>query len=110
MSLKRQRTHQPTPFQLKKKFGGGKSQKKAKGWLVGRVRACPHSRRGSELAALAEMGSDFGVKSHQIGTNSETVALSGGFFAGSAQRRPAVFLGGVKKLVVIYDDFFLSHL
>jgi hypothetical protein len=53
------------------------------------------------------MGSDFGVKSHQIGTNSETVAQSGGFFAGGAQRRPAVFLGGVKKLPRLAVWFFL---
>ena len=49
-------------------------------------------------AVLLKIGSDFGVKSHQISTNSETVALSGGFFGGGAQRLPAVFLGGDKKL------------
>ena len=64
---------------------------------------------GLSLGIFSEIGSDFGVKSHQIGTKTETVALSGGFFAGGAQRLPAVFLGGDKKLVVIYDDFFLSH-
>ena len=37
------------------------------------------------------------------------VLLAVGRFAGGAQRRPAVFQGGDKKLVVIYDDFFLSH-
>ena len=44
------------------------------------------------------MGSDFGVKFHQFGTKTETVALSGGFFGGGAQRLPAVFLGGDGKL------------
>ncbi|MBP9853008.1 hypothetical protein KBC77_03385 [Candidatus Saccharibacteria bacterium] len=47
---------------------------------------------------------------HQIRTELEIVALSGGFFFGHAQRRPKVFLGGIGKLLVIYDDFFLSHL
>ncbi len=32
---------------------------------MGRVRACPHRRRGSEFALIREIGSDFSVKSHQ---------------------------------------------
>ena len=54
------------------------------------------------------MGSDFSVKSHQIGTNSETVALSGGFFGGGAQRLPAVFQGGDKKLPCLRHGSFCS--
>ena len=49
---------------------------------------------GLSLGIFSEIGSDFGVKSHQIGTKTETVALSGGFFGGGAERLPAVFLGG----------------
>ncbi|MFC2606413.1 MAG: hypothetical protein ACFNZR_04005, partial [Candidatus Nanosynbacter sp.] len=52
-------------------------------------------------------GSNLGVKSHQIGTKTETVARTGGFFAGGAQRRPAIFLGGVKKLPRLAAWFFL---
>ena len=52
-------------------------------------------------------GSSLGVKSHQIGTKTETDARTGGFFAGSAQRRPAIFLGGVKKLPRLAAWFFL---
>jgi hypothetical protein len=54
------------------------------------------------------MGSDFGVKSHQFVTKTETVALSGGFFGGGAQRLPAVFLGGDGKLPHLAAWFFLS--
>ena len=53
---------------------------------------------GLSLGIFSEIGSDFGVKSHQIGTKTETVALSGGFFGGGAERLPAVFQGGDKKL------------
>ena len=77
---------------------------------MGRVRLSADRRRGSEFALIREIGSDFGVKSHQFGTKTETVALSGGFFGGGAERLPAVFLGGGEKLVVMYDDFFLSYL
>ena len=37
MSLKRQRNHQPTPFQLKKEIRGGNLKKRQRGRLVGRV-------------------------------------------------------------------------
>jgi hypothetical protein len=53
---------------------------------------------GLSLGIFSEIGSDFGVKSHQIGIKTETVALSGGFFGGGAERLPAVFQGGDKKL------------
>ncbi len=53
---------------------------------------------GLSLGIFSEIGSDVGVKSHQIGTNTDTVALSGGFFGGGAERLPAVFQGGDKKL------------
>ena len=63
-------------------FGGGKSQKKAKG-AAGGARPSPlDRRRDSELVLDSEIGSDFSVKSHQIGIKTETVALSGGFFGG----------------------------
>ena len=64
-----------------------------------------------DLKSLGQKPCGFDSRlAHQIGTKTETVARTGGFFAGSAQRRPAIFLEGVKKLVVIYDDFFLSYL
>ena len=98
------------PFSAKKRnSAGGNLRKRQRGRLVGRVRLSADRRRGSEFALIREIGSDFGVKSHQIGIKAETVALSGGFFGGGAQRLPAVFQGGDKKLVVVYDDFFLSH-
>jgi len=56
--------NQPFP-NSKKKFGGGNLRKRQRGWLVGRVRACPHRRRGSELAFCAKMGSSERVKSLQ---------------------------------------------
>ena len=101
------RTHQPTPFQLKKKFGGGESQKKAKGAAGGARPAPLDRRRGSELVLASEIGSDFSVKSHQIGTISEIAALWGGFFSGGAQRLPAVLQGGDKKLPCLAAWFFL---
>jgi len=52
------------------------------------------------------MGSDFGVKSHQIGTKTEIVALWGDFFACGAQRLPAVFLGGDGKLLCLRHSSF----
>ena len=54
------------PFSAKKKFGGGKSQKKAKG-AAGRARPpTANRRRGSELAFCSKMGSSERVKSLQI--------------------------------------------
>ena len=61
---------------------------------------------GLSLGIFSEIGSDFGVKSHQIGTKTETVALSGGFFGGGAERLPAVFLGGGKKLPCLRHGSF----
>ena len=53
MSLRRQRTHQKHPFQLKKKFGGGKSQKiRQRVFLVGRSTACRARRRGWRSLSL----------------------------------------------------------
>ena len=48
-------------------------------FLVGRLRACPHRRRGL-LTVPLELGSRESVKLYQIGTNSEIAAHSGGFF------------------------------
>ena len=48
---------------------------------------------GLSLGIFSEIGSDFGVKSHQIGTISEIAAHWGGFFSGGAQRLPAVRRG-----------------
>ena len=45
------------------------------------------------LAFGCEMGSDFGVKSHQNSIFTEITALWGGFFSGGAQRLPAVRRG-----------------
>ena len=60
MSLRRQRNHQPTPFQLKKKFGGGKSQKNAKGAAGG---ARPPSRRTGSTAQIIDFfGNGFGFQ------------------------------------------------
>jgi len=50
------------------------------------------------LVHSLKIGSSFRVQSHQFRTKTEIVALSGGFFFGCAQREPAVFLGGMKKL------------
>ena len=46
---------------------------------------------------------------HQIGTRTEIVARMRCFFFGRAQREPDVFLGGMKKLVVIYDDISVLY-
>ena len=62
---------------------------------MGRVRACPHRRRGS-LTVPLELGSRESVKLHHFGKRTEIAALWGGFFSGGAQRQPAVFLGGMR--------------
>ena len=59
------------------------------------------------LAFGCEMGSDFGVKSHQNSIFTEIAALWGGFFSGGAQRLPAVLQGGDKKLPCLAAWFFL---
>ena len=59
-------------------------------------------------AVLLKIGSDFSVKSHQIGTISEIAALWGGFFSGGAERLPAVFQGGDKKLPRLWHGSFCS--
>ena len=74
-------------------------------FLVGRVRACPHRRRGS-LTVPLELGSRESVKLYQIGTNSEIAAHSGGFFSGGAQRLPVQFQGGDKKLPCLRHGSF----
>jgi hypothetical protein len=52
------------------------------GVLLGRSgRVAPAWRWGSALQIFSEMGSDFGVKSHHFGTETEIVALWGDFFA-----------------------------
>ena len=75
---------------------------------MGRVRACPHRRRGS-LTVPLELGSRESVKLHQNGRITEIAAHSGGFFSGGAQRLPAVFLGGMRFGVAERDDFFVFH-
>ena len=60
------------------------------------------------LAFGCEMGSDFGVKSHQNSIFTEIAALWGGFFSGGAQRLPAVFLGGVGKLPCLRHGLFVD--
>jgi hypothetical protein len=54
------------PFSAKKENWRGKSQKKAKG-VAGGALAGRYTPAGgaAQIAILAEMGSDFGVKSHQ---------------------------------------------
>ena len=64
MSLKRQRHHQPTPFQLKKKFGG-KSQKKAKGAAGGARPPLGGQAARLRLHFCAKMGSSEIVKIYQ---------------------------------------------
>ena len=62
---------------------------------------------GASLALRAKIGSSFGIQSHQIGTKTEIVAREGGFFFGRAERRPDVFLGGMKKLPRINARIFV---
>ena len=96
MPLKRQRIHPENPLPFPKKSRRGEFLKKyAKGFLVGRVRACPHRRRGL-LTAPLKFGSRKSVKLHHFGKRTEIAAHSGGFFSGGAQRQPAVFLGGMR--------------
>jgi len=54
------------PFSDKKEIRRGEISEKGKGggWW-GRVRLSADRRRGSELALIREIGSDFSVKSHQ---------------------------------------------
>ncbi|MBP9667813.1 hypothetical protein KBD87_03330 [Candidatus Saccharibacteria bacterium] len=81
-SLKRQRIHQPTPFQIKKEIRRGEISEKGKGGGWRGASAFSADRRGgSALQIFSEIGSDFGVKSHQFGTETEIVALWGDFFA-----------------------------
>ena len=57
--------HQKHPFPNPKNHGGGNYKKYAKGFLAGRVRACPHWRRGS-LTVPLKLGSRESVKLHQL--------------------------------------------
>ena len=61
-----QANHQPIPFQLKKKFGGGKSQKKAKGAAGGARPPLGGQAARLRLAFGCEMGSSLVVKFHQF--------------------------------------------
>ena len=83
MSLKRQRNHQKHPFPDPKNLGGGNSKNMQRVFLVGRLRACPHRRRGL-LTVPLELGSRESVKLHHFGKRTEIAALWGGFFSGGA--------------------------
>ena len=93
MSLKRQRTHQPTPFQLKKEIRRGEISEKGKGGGWWGASAYGGQAARLRLAFACEMGSDFSVKSHQTRIFSGIAAHWGGFFSGGAQRLPAVRRG-----------------
>ena len=73
---------------------------------MGRAGVTRPQASGLSLGIFSEIGSDFGVKSHQIGTISEIAAHWGGFFSGGAQRLPAVFQGGDKKLPCLRHGSF----
>ena len=62
------------------KFGGGKSQKKAKVAAGGARAGLPAQAARLKLALRAKISSSFGIQSHHFGTNYKTVALLGGFF------------------------------
>ena len=67
--------HQKHPLQLKKKFGGGKSQKiRQRVFLVRRSTACRARRHGSDIPL--EMGSSLVVKMRQ----NKSLTLMGGLF------------------------------
>ena len=76
---------------------------------MGRVRACPHRRRGSDLCFLvfcAKIGLSCGIHSHQ---NRTWIGISGAlrrFFSGGAQRLPVRFQGGDKKLPCLRHGSF----
>lgn len=76
MSLKRQRTHQPTPFQIKKEIRRGKLQKYAKGAAVGVRAGLPAQAARLRLVFGAEIGLDFGVKSHHRKSRGQASAFS----------------------------------
>ena len=51
-----------------------------------------------DLKSLGQKPCGFDSRlAHQIGTKTETDARTGGFFAGSAQRRPAIFWGELRN-------------
>ena len=87
MSLKRQRHHQPTPFQLKKKFGGGKSQK-SKGFFWWGAARLAVSGGVATSVLWAKIGSSEVKKSLQVGRNYEIIARKGGFFFGLRCAKP----------------------
>ena len=68
---------------------------------MGRVRACPHRRRGSELHFCAKIGSSLQVKLHQNWTIFRKVALPGGFFYSCA-----LSFWGLS--VIVYSGFLIT--
>ena len=81
------------PFSAKKEIRRGEISEKSKGG--GWWGASAHGGQAAwlRLRIFSEMGSDFGVKSHQNSIFTEIAALWGGFFSGGAQRLPAVRRG-----------------
>jgi len=72
--------HQPTPFQIKKEIRRGEISEKGKGGGWRGASAFSADRRGgSALQIFSEIGSDFGVKSHQITLTYLKTAKSGLF-------------------------------
>ena len=97
MSLKRHRTHQPTPFQLKKEIRRGKSQKKAKGAAGGARPPCGGQAARSLTRSFA--GKRFGLerkiapKQYFYGN----CRPRGRFFLGFGAAKPRDLEGGVRK-------------
>ena len=62
---------------------------------------------GASSALRAKIGSSFGIQSHHDGTAVRIFARPGDFLVGRAERRPDVFLGGMKKLPCINARIFV---
>ena len=73
---------------------------------MGRVRACPHRRRGSELHILLEMGSSAVVKMRQNRIFLEIAARMGGFFFERVCDSPREFLSFLCLGFLDGDVFF----
>jgi len=94
------------PFQLKKKIGGGKSQKSKGFFWWGAARLAVLG--GVATSALcAKMGSSEFKKSLHFGQNSNLVAPRGGFLRGGTQCLPRVFQGGDLRMPCLQHGFCL---
>ena len=65
MSLKRHATTRNTPFQAKKEIRRGVISEKGKGGGLWGACGLARTDGAAQIAILAEIGSDFSVKSHQ---------------------------------------------